>query len=273
MKTIFRRIIASIQFLLLAICIISCDLIEYHPYDLESKNQLSNLNQKNINILKENDDNQDTVRFIFFCDTQRHYDETEYFVKAVNNRNDIDFVLHGGDITDFGMSKEYFWVHDIMKHLNVPYVALIGNHDILGHGKDVYKKVYGDFNFSFQFRKTRFICLNTNALEFDYYTPVPDFDFMMRFMNDSTNIKRTIVVMHSPPFDDQFNNNSAIMFNEIIENYWNVKFCLHAHLHSQSAKDYFNNGIIYYGCEDVSNRNCFVFTLVGNTYSYEMMKF
>ncbi len=93
----------------------------------------------------------------------------------------------------------------------------------LAMGRMCIKKIYGDFNFDFQFRKTRFICLNTNALEFDYSTPVPDFDFMMRFMNDSSDIKRTIVVMHSPPFDDQFNNNSAIMYNKIIEQYRNVK--------------------------------------------------
>jgi 3',5'-cyclic AMP phosphodiesterase CpdA len=240
---------------------------------MESKNQPSNLNQANINIIKEKDNNQDTVRFVFMGDTQRHYDETQDFVNAVNNRDDIDFVIHGGDITDFGMGKEYMWVHNIMKNLRVPYVALIGNHDIIGHGKDVYKKVYGDFNFTFQFRKIRFICLNTNALEFDYSTPVPDFDFMMRFLNDSSTIKQTVVVMHSPPFDDEFNNNSALMFNYLIENYKTKKFCLHAHTHVLTEKDYFKNGIMYYGCEDISKRSYLLFTLIGDTYSYRLIKF
>lgn len=273
MKISGPKLIKNILYPLIAMLMVSCDLIEYHPYDLESKNQPSNLNQSNINLLEERENNSDTVRFIFMRDTQRHYDETEDFVNAVNKRGDIDFVIHGGDITDFGMSKEYSWIHNIMKNLRVPYVALIGNHDVVGHGKDVYKKIYGDFNFDFQFRKTRFICLNTNALEFDYSTPVPDFDFMMRFMNDSSDIKRTIVVMHSPPFDDQFNNNSAIMYNKIIEQYRNVKFCLHAHLHNQSVIDYFNNGILYYGCDDISKRTFLLFTLVGDTYSYKVVKF
>ena len=79
--------------------------------------------------------------------------------------------------------------------------------------------------------------------------------------------------MHSPPFDDQFNNNSAIIYNKIIEQYRNVKFCLHAHLHSQSVIDYFNNGILYYGCDDISKRTCLLFTLVGGTYSYKVIKF
>lgn len=273
MRTIYQRITAIGYYLLFAICLVSCDLIEYHPYDLESDNQPSNWNQTNINRLAEKDDNTDTLRFIFMGDTQRHYDETQDFVNAVNKRNDIDFVIHGGDITDFGMSKEYSWIHNIMKNLRVPYVALIGNHDIIGHGKDVYKKIYGDFNFSFLFRKTRFICLNTNALEFDYSTPVPDFDFMMRFLNDSSDIKRTVVVMHAPPLDDEFNNNSALMFNYMTEHYKNLKFCLHAHTHVLIEKDYFNNGIMYYGCEDISKRSYLVFTLVGDTYSYRVVKF
>ena len=272
MKTTCLRVTVISQFLLL-ILFASCNLIEYHPYDLESKNQPSGINQTNINLLQKNDDEQDTVRFIFMGDTQRHYDETQDFVNAANKLNNIDFVIHGGDINDFGMSKEYVWIHDIMKKLKVPYVALIGNHDILGHGKDVYQKIYGDLNFSFAFRKTRFICLNTNALEFDYSTPVPDFDYMMGFLKDSATIERTIVVMHAPPYSDEFNDNSALMFNYVIEHYKNPEFCIHAHNHVQSMNDLFNNGILYYGCDDISRRTFLLFTLAGNTYSYKTVKF
>ena len=67
-------------------------------------------------------------------DSQRWYDETEDFVKEINKRNDIDFVIHGGDMSDFGLTKEFLWQRDIMNGLNVPYVALIGNHDCLGTG-------------------------------------------------------------------------------------------------------------------------------------------
>ncbi len=273
MRTICRKITGIGKCLLFATCLAGCDFIEYHPYDLESKDQPSNWNQTNISLLAEKDDGRDTLRFIFIGDTQRHYDETHDFVNSVNKLNNIDFVIHGGDITDFGMSKEYSWIHDIMKNLKVPYVALIGNHDILGHGKDVYMKIYGDFNFAFSFRETRFICLNTNALEFDYSTSVPDFDFMMRFLDDSTDIKRTVVVMHAPPYSDEFNNNSALMFNYMIEHYRNLKFCLHAHNHVQSVNDFFMNGILYYGCDDISKRTYLLFTLVGDTYSYSVVGF
>lgn len=271
---IFSRIGMRItQFLLVALFMPSCDLIEYHPYDTNDKDLPSNFNQTNINLIDKLDDNSDTIRFVFVGDTQRFYDETTDFVADVNKRNDIDFVIHGGDITDFGMTKEYRWIYDIMANLHVPYVSLIGNHDIVGHGKEVYQQIYGEFNYAFEFRKTRFICLNTNALEFDYATPVPDFDYMAGFLNDSASIKRTVVVMHSPPFDDQFNNNSGLMFNYILERYKNLQFCLHAHRHVFSVNDYYKNGILYYGCDDMAGRNYLVFTLAGNSYSYQVVYF
>ena len=36
-------------------------------------------------------------------DTQRWYNSTEDVVKALNARGDIDFVIHGGDQSDFGV--------------------------------------------------------------------------------------------------------------------------------------------------------------------------
>lgn len=273
MNAIYRK--QSIVGLLLGLITIamSCEMIEYHPYDIKSKGQASNLNQTNIDQIKRLDDDSDTIRFVFMGDTQRSYDETEDFVAHVNKRQDIDFVIHGGDITDFGMTREYTWIAERMEKLRVPYVSLIGNHDIVGQGKEVFKKMYGDFNFSFEFRKTRFICLNTNALEFDYFTPVPDFDFMARFLVDTVSIQRTVVVMHAPPFDGQFNNNSGLMFNYIIERYKNLQFCLHAHRHTLSENDYFNNGIMYYGCDDMADRNYLLFTMIGNSYSYQVVNF
>jgi Icc-related predicted phosphoesterase len=248
-------------------------LFEYHPYDIRKTTGNYDLNNSNILRIEQSNDDQDTLRFAFMADTQRFYDETAAFVREVNQHEDIDFVIHGGDITDFGMSKEYLWVNDILKKLRVPYVALIGNHDVVGHGKIVYENIYGDLNFSFKFRNTRFICLNTNALEFDYSTPVPDFDFMAGFLTDTVDVNRTIVVMHAPPYDVQFNNNAVVTFNNILERYENLQFCLHAHTHRREVNDYFNNGIIYYGADDMAGRNYLLFTVAGNSYTYSVVNF
>ena len=50
-------------------------------------------------------------------DSQRWYDATEDFVKEINKRDDIDFVIHGGDMSDFGVTKEFLWQRDIMNGL------------------------------------------------------------------------------------------------------------------------------------------------------------
>lgn len=259
--------------LLVCLILISCDVFEFHPYDIRKTLGSYDLNNANIARIEQSDDQDDTIRFVFMGDTQRFYDETAAFVSAVNQRDDIDFVIHGGDITDFGMSKEYLWINDLMKKLRVPYVALIGNHDVVGHGKIVYENIYGDLNFSFKFRNTRFICLNTNALEFDYSTPVPDFDYMSGFIADTVDVNRTIVVMHAPPYDVQFNNNAVVTFNNILEQYNNLQFCLHAHTHKRQENDFFNNGILYIGCDDIEGRNYLLFTVAGDSYSYRVINF
>lgn len=43
-------------------------------------------------------------------DSLRWYNEAEDFVTVLNKRNDVDFVIHGGDISDFGLTKEFMWV-------------------------------------------------------------------------------------------------------------------------------------------------------------------
>lgn len=54
--------------------------------------------------------------------------------------------------------------------------------------------------------------MNTNALEFDYSHPVPDFTFMYNELQDTVGCPRTVPVMHVQPFNVEFNNNVAVVF-------------------------------------------------------------
>ena len=149
-----------------------CGMIDYHPYDVRISGE-TEVNAHNMERIEANCQGKTTIRFVTMGDSQRWYDETKDFVKAINQRNDIDFVIHGGDMSDFGLTKEFLWQRDIMNGLHVPYVALIGNHDCLGTGAETYKAVFGPTNFSFIAGDVKFVCLNTNALEYDYSEPVP----------------------------------------------------------------------------------------------------
>lgn len=255
-------------------CLItSCDLIEYHPYDVHINGD-RDINAGNIALIEKNCEGKDTIRFAFMGDTQRWYDETEKFVTHINKRDDIDFVIHGGDIADFGLTREFEWMRDILGKLKIPYVALIGNHDILGNGMDVFEKIYGEINFSFRAGSNRFICLNTSALEFDYSHPVPDFNFMYEQLQQSDSTwSRTIPVMHVPPGDVEFNNNVSYLFQEVLKYFPGMEFCLHAHTHALSENDFFKDGIIYYGCESINKHTYLLFTLTPEKYEYEVVAF
>lgn len=251
----------------------SCDLIDYHPYDARI-NTDTDINQNNISRILQTCANKDTLRFVMMGDTQRWYDETEEFVQHINKRNDIDFIIHGGDISDFGLKKEYILMHEILSGLNIPYVVLLGNHDVLGNGIRVYQHMYGNENFTFTVCDTKFVCLNTNAIEFDYSLPIPDFRFIKECINDTTNYKRSVVVMHAPPKSEQFNNNVDEVFQLYIRQFQNLLFCLHAHNHSVSQTDIFDDGVIYYGCSNIKKKSYLLFTLTpDNQYTYEVIYF
>lgn len=196
----------------------ACDLIDYHPYDGRLDSDTSReINPTNIERIEKVCEGKDTIRFIFMGDTQRSYNETEDFVKYVNQLDSIDFIIHGGDYTEFGLKKEFEWNDDILSKLKVPYVGLIGNHDVIGNGDQVFRKIFGNENFSFVVSDVKFVCLNTNAIEYDYSHPVPDFNFLKNEIADSTRNKRTIVVMHAPPGNEQFDNNVKDVFQLYIK--------------------------------------------------------
>ena len=71
------------------------------------------------------------IRIAFSGDTQRNYAKAKAFVDNVNTRNDIDFVILNGDISDFGLLAEFDYIYDIYAQLKVPFVCIIGNHDLV----------------------------------------------------------------------------------------------------------------------------------------------
>ncbi|NDV67021.1 metallophosphoesterase [Bacteroides sp. 224] len=250
-----------------------CDWFEYHPYDGRISGE-TGINAKNIARIEELCAGKETIRFALIGDTQRSYDETEDFVKLINARTDIDFVIHGGDVSDFGLTKEFLWMRDILNKIKVPYVTIIGNHDCLANGEHIYQKVYGEYNFSFMAGDTKFVCLNTNAIEFDYSIPVPDFQFIEKELADERpEHKKTVVAMHVPPFDGAFNNNVAKVFQRYLKEFNNLQFCVNAHIHYKSVENLFDDGVTYYSCANMAKRNYLVFTLTPDDYTYESIDF
>ena len=265
----------NLLLLLLIVCFTSCEMLESHPYDAHITGERG-INAKNCERIEEAMKGKKTFRFAMISDTQRWYDETEKVVEKINERGDIDFVLHGGDQSDFGATKEFLWMRDIMKGFQMPFVCVLGNHDCLGTGEDVYKAIYGNPNFAFTAGNVRFICLNTNAMEYDYSQPVPDFGFMEDELTDlPEGIEKTVFLMHVKPYEFIFNNNVARVFQEYVKQFPNVQFCLYGHEHQLTVDDLFGDGILYYQCPNIGKRTYLVFTIKEGTheYDYEAVEF
>src|SRR5690606_10266913 len=126
--------------LLFCISIFSCKNIEYSPSQILDKDSYKNINASNLKKLGGGI-HDDTVRFIVTGDTQRSYDETIKFYKKVNSMPEVDFVIVAGDVTEFGTLKEMQWLARELNNLTVPYVTVIGNHDLTMRGRDVFTRM------------------------------------------------------------------------------------------------------------------------------------
>lgn len=205
----------------------------------------------------------DTVRFVFIGDTQRFYDETEQFVTSVNQQRGIDFVLVAGDLSDFGLTREFRWVNQRLDRLRVPYLTVVGNHDVVGNGRAVYQHVYGPLNYSFLFRGTRFICLDTNGREYGFGRQVPDLPWLRQQLADTAGARRTVVVNHVPPTDEDFDPALVSAYAAAVRSCPSLVLHLSGHVHRYTAAQPFHDGITYLTTYSLAKHRYHILTLWG----------
>jgi len=117
-----------------------------------------------------------TIRFITIGDTHitsnTSNDQYQRFTRAINyinSRNDVDFVVHLGDIVDSGSDTSYTVARSIISKLKVPYYVLEGNHGSGSYftkyfGKDEHMEYFQDIN-GYQMI---FPAYNSGEWSFDY---------------------------------------------------------------------------------------------------------
>lgn len=248
--------------------------VEYHPYDMRIEGA-KDVNRTNIDRIECECAGKRDLKVAVISDSQRWYDELEDVIEDINSRTDIDFVLHAGDVSDFGLRDEFEIQRDMLAKLKRPCVCLIGNHDCLSTGEYIFKEVFGELNFAFTAGVVRFICLNTNAMEFDIRESVPNFGFLseqIELANDS-RIEKSVVAMHAQPYSDQFDNDLATIFQRHLHQFPDLQFCVHGHGHRFREEDIFDDGVIYYQTDCVGNRGYLIFTINDEGYECEQVRF
>lgn len=265
-----RDLLGRLMLPLVALLMGGCK-VEYHPYETRVEGEC-NINATHIAEIEAACAGKREIRFAMISDTQRWYDETEDVVASLNSRSDIDFVIHGGDLTDFGIRNEYELQRDILNRLTVPYVVVVGNHDCLATGRELYRKIFGDYNFAFTAGTVHFVCVNTNSVEFAEQQP--DLAFMDQQLHDfPAEADKTIVVMHASPTSEQFRPAMLDDFLARVRSYPNLQCCLYGHGHCFGDDEFFEDGIRYIQCGNIEKRGYYIFTVNESGYSYEQVDF
>lgn len=259
--------------LLFATLSFSCEgLFQFNPNQVILDDDEKNLNAKSIEKIRSLPIT-DTVRFIVMGDSQRWYDESSDFVKSANKQRNISFVIHTGDISDFGLSQEFKWVHEIMLGLNYPYITVIGNHDTVANGLLTYKKMYGALDYSFEFGDNKFILINTNSREYNFDGHVPNLSWLQSELKDNTTHKNAIVIGHVPPFDADFDPKMEEQYAQILASDPNIKFSLYGHQHTFKDEEHYEDGVRYVVTTSMGARGYLLVTTWENGYRVERVEF
>lgn len=257
--------------LLLAVTMLaSCkDNFMYHPNEVRP--EYKNLNPEQISRI-QNLPPKDTFSFILTGDTQLSNNELSDFINLVNSRNDVEFVLINGDLTEFGLNYEYNMFGRELSKLKMPFISVIGNHDMLGNGRLMYNKMFGAENFSFHYGNNLFVILNTNYREGRAADELPDLNWLQQELDNSHGYTNTFVASHIAPFSADFNPNKAQDYHDIISNHPGTRLSLHGHEHHYTVSHPYGD-LPYLVTGSVGHRSYALVTVKGTTIKLQEVEF
>ena len=263
----------AVFFVVFVACLFSaCELIEYSPNQAFDKDTPRDLNKKNLQRLFEQPAD-DTIRFVLTGDSQRAYKNASDLVNVVNGIKGVDFVLLAGDISDFGLLGEMEWVNQIFSNLKMPYIGVIGNHDMVANGENVYRRMYGPKDFSFTYQGVKFLCHNTNCREVNFNGQVPDMNWIEKELAPSPDVKGYIAVAHVPPFSVDFDKALENKYVDLVNSSPNTLAALYAHNHSEEVNHSYSESIPYIVTQAIVRRQFMLFEIVNGKLTYESIPY
>lgn len=222
---------------------VGCDNFEYSPNQAYDRNTPRDLNAKSLERLLQAPVD-DTVVIAFVGDSQRFYDHLGRFVRKVNSIPSVDFVLLAGDISDFGLLTEFEWVHKQFEKLKAPYFAVVGNHDVIANGENVFRRMYGPLDYSFVYDSIKFVVHNTNGREYPS-TQIPNLEWLEQELQGENNevVKYFVGVSHVPPTNDDFQKHLVEPYSRLLQSTSGFLVSLHGHIHNHTDEYPFNDGV------------------------------
>ena len=184
----------------------------------------SSLTQRHLDLLQEGSDTFEPFKIALTADPQVVVGFLQSCRTEIIKRDDIEFSLILGDLTDRSLRNEFKWVGDIIRDFKRPILTVVGNHDGLIHGENIYNKMFGPLNYSFIYNDVKFIMWNNNPYEWGY----PDIDWLA---TEIESHPRVIIASHQPPGSVERYPDVNTRWEELYASP-NVLASVHGHLHN-----------------------------------------
>lgn len=243
---------------------------------LEVRPLAKNLNAKALEKIRQLPQ-KDTFSFLVISDTQIAYDELQRFVKHANKLEDQDqvaFVLHGGDFTDYGANFEYNLYYDDIKKLKFPVVGVIGNHDMLGNGREIYGQMFGPENFSFVYGKNKFIFFNSNSREVAFDGSIPDLGWIEKeIASTSTDIENLFFISHVAPMTYDFDQTKTEDLARLLSSHAKARLSIHGHTHSYRLEKPFEDQFPYLTVPTLQKQSYVKVTVQGQKITHQQINY
>ncbi len=239
----------------------SCeDLVEYSPYDVRVR--VTNVNADNIRKIVATDlvlNRNDTFTFAVISDPHTFYADLADAVSSINANKQVQFTVVDGDVTDAGLFKEFDWEYRQISKLKTPFVTVVGNHDYLSNGKEIFHKMYGPSNFSFEFHGTKLVFFDD--IVWENGNRRPNFEWLSDELNDSIAHNHQLFFAHIPSGSDQLAGENDTVFQSTLKGKVDLAFFGHHHNYDDNQMD----GYRYIVVGSVSRRYYSLVTVTADT--------
>jgi predicted phosphodiesterase len=129
--------------------------------------------------------------FVVMGDNRGNYEVLRQLIERAN-RHRPAFIMNTGDLVAEGKLSEYLRFLSVVKRSHSPYFTIVGNHDVGGNGRIVYRQIFGEENYTFDYGGCRFVALDNADGSF------PDERLAWLDQQLMTPLKK-ILFLHKPP--------------------------------------------------------------------------
>ncbi len=234
--------------------LMGCVSCVFTPWGTNVPDSYRDLNKKNIEkIATQNRPDSDGIKFIVISDPQGSPLTVRALIKKINARPDVDdfaFITVLGDFTNQGLQMEYQMMIESLLTSDLPFLGIVGNHDLISKGKTLYTETFGEMNFSFAAGGVKFIAYNDNRLEMP---EVPDYRWLAGQLEGDSNRLATVVMAHTPWLETT-DTDERTAIKQLFQSF-GVDLAIFGHVHEGGFFETFGMKMVEVGQLSASNLN------------------